>query len=110
MEITEPSWINLILQIPLAAVIVFVLIKFLEFTFKIINVFLEFLSEQRQLEREQIKEALGRLAEEIKNSNNNTIKNNIMEVAQLAEKVDSTISRIKFFERFYTDIEKNKEK
>lgn len=105
MSLDQPSWINLALQIPLALVIVFVLIKFLDFTLKIIKVFLEYLGEQRQLDRDQISEALGRLADEIKNSNTNIIRSSIQEVAQLTEKVDSTIGRIKFFERFFTDHE-----
>jgi len=108
MTLDQPSWVNLALQIPLALVIVFVLVKFLEFTIRIINLFLDYLREQRQLERDQMSDAIGRLAEEIKNSNTNIIRSSIQEVAQLTEKVDGTISRIKFFERFYTDMEDKK--
>lgn len=108
MELGQPSWVQLALQIPLALVIVFVLIKFLEFTLKLIHVFLDYLKEQRQLDRDQISEALGRLADEIKNNNTNIIRNSIQEVAQLTEKVDGTISRIKLFERLFENDERKK--
>lgn len=110
MDLGQPSWINLALQIPLALVIVFTIVKYLDFLWKLIDLFLKYLGEQRQQDRDQISASLGRLADEIKNSNTNIIRSSIQEVAQLTEKVDNTISRIKFFERFFTDLEMDKKK
>lgn len=99
MELSSPSWVNLALQVPLALVIVFLVIKFLDFTSKQTDAFMSYLAEQRQLDRDQINAALGRLADEIKNSNTSIIKSSIQEVAQLANRVDDTISKIKSLER-----------
>jgi len=99
MELSSPSWVNLALQVPLALVIVFLVIKFLDFTQKQTNAFMSYLAEQRKLDRDQISEALGRLADEIKNANTSIVKSSYQEMAQLAERVDKVIENAKEFQR-----------
>lgn len=96
MDVIPPnSWLNLVLQIPLAVVIVFLVIRFLAFVKEVITQFLEFQSAQQKMNREQMSESLARLAEEIKSSKTDTIK----EVSELTRRVDGVIDKALFLER-----------
>lgn len=94
-DLPAVSWINLALQIPLALVIVFLVIKFLSFVKDIIEKFLGHMATQQELNRQQMKESLTRLAEEIKGDRMETIK----EVANLTERVDAVLDKMIFGER-----------
>lgn len=91
-DLPEVSWINLVLQIPLAVVIVFLVIRFLAFVQAIVDKFLTHMETQQELNRQQIKDSISRLAEEIKGDRMETIK----EVANLTERVDSVLDKVMF--------------
>jgi len=85
MELPATSWVNLALQIPLALVIVFLVIRFLAHLEKLTDVMFKFLDVQQ----EKQSEALARLAEEIKTNRVDTVK----EVANLTQRVDAVIDK-----------------
>lgn len=112
-ELPAASWVNLALQIPLALVIVFLVIRFLLFLKDMFASFLASLARQDELNREFIREqqklnmdwidrmqvntntALGRLAEEIKANKSETIR----EVVALTQRVDGVIDKAIMLER-----------
>ena len=72
MSMSE-SALNLLLQIPLAGVVVFVVVVFLRYLREMTSQMLTFMSEQAETnrkflatQRQQMNEAIGRMAEEIK--------------------------------------------
>jgi len=97
-ELPAASWVNLALQIPLALVLVYVVVRFLMFLDKLMGSMFEFLDKQ------QIKhsEALGRLAEEIKQNRTDTLK----EVSALTQRVDSVIDKAIMLERLLPEARK----
>ena len=69
----DQSVINLLIQIPLAGIIVFLTIRFLDHLKELNKSMLEFISKESETnraflktQREQMNESVGRLAEEIK--------------------------------------------
>lgn len=120
MDLPTSSWVNLALQIPLALVIVFLVIRFLMFIKDMFTAFLNSLQEQDKLNRQFVSEqqklnidfidrmqaqtnaALARLAEEIKSNKNETIR----EVVQLTQRVDSVIDKAIMLERLLPESKK----
>lgn len=94
-DLPAASWINLALQIPLALVIVFLVIKFLSFIQDNTKQFLNFMQSQQEMNRNQMKESLSRLAEEIKADKTDMLK----EVSNLTQRVDSVIDKAIMLER-----------
>lgn len=84
-----PTWVVVAFQIPIALVMIFFIIRVLAFIEKIISNFLTYLEGQRELDRQQLKESLGRLADEISKTNVDSIK----ELASLTQRVDSVIDK-----------------
>jgi hypothetical protein len=99
VDFSQPSWVNLALQVPLALVIVYLTIKYLDHDLKKTEMFLSHLKEQRQLDRDQLSASLNRLTDEIKNNNTSIIKSSVQEVAQLVERVDNVIEKVNNKER-----------
>lgn len=91
MDLPATSWLNLALQIPLALVIVFLVVKFLQHLEKLTTAMFSF------LENQQVKqsESLGRLAEEIKSNRTDTVR----ELANLTQRVDGVIDKAIMLER-----------
>lgn len=91
MDLPATSWLNLALQIPLALVIVFLVVKFLQHLEKLTTAMFAF------LENQQVKqsESLGRLAEEIKSNRTDTVR----ELANLTQRVDGVIDKAIMLER-----------
>lgn len=85
MDLPATSWVNLALQIPLALVIVFLVIRFLAHLEKLTDTMFKFLDVQQQKQSE----SLARLAEEIKINRVDTVK----EVANLTQRVDAVIDK-----------------
>lgn len=100
MELPANSWVNLALQVPLALVIVFLVIRFLAHLEKNNKAMFDFLSDQ------QVKhnDALGRLAEEIKQNRTDTVR----ELANLTQRVDSVIDKAIMLERLLPEQRKIK--
>jgi len=91
------SWVNLALQIPLALVIVFLVVKFLEHLRHVQGITMAFITEQAKVnreflgtQREQMNVAVTRLAEEIKSNRMDVVK----EVSALTTMVDRSIDRL----------------
>lgn len=91
MELPANSWVNLALQIPLALVIVFLVIRFLSHLEKQNKEMFSFLATQQ----DKHDMALGRLAEEIKNTKTDTVR----ELANLTQRVDGVIDKAIMLER-----------
>lgn len=120
MDLPTASWVNMALQIPLALVIVFLVIRFLMFIKDMFTAFLAALKEQDELNRNFIREqqklsmdfldrtqigtnaALARLAEEIKSNKTETIR----EVVSLTQRVDGVIDKAIMLERLLPDNKK----
>lgn len=101
INIDTPTWVSLALQIPLALVIVFLVIRFLDHMKQIHESTLKFIEAQATVNREflgtqrqQMNEAITRLAEEIKTSKIDTVK----EVSTLTTQVDHTLERLLEFD------------
>lgn len=97
MNFDVPTWASLALQIPLALVIVFLVVKFLEHLRTVQETTLGFITEQARInreflgaQREQMNQAVTRLAEEIKNNKTEMVK----EVSALTTMVDRSIDRL----------------
>lgn len=97
INIDTPTWVSLALQIPLALVIVFLVIRFLDHMKTIHESTLKFIGEQAQVnreflgaQREQMNQSITRLAEEIKTNKMDTVK----EIATLTTTVDRSIDRL----------------
>lgn len=102
MDLPANSWQQLALQIPLALVIVVLTIYFLRHLKDSTKDMLAFMEKQLDLNRQfldtqqvQNREAIGRLAEEIKNNKTETIR----EVANLTARVDGVIDKAIILER-----------
>lgn len=102
MDLPAISWQQLALQIPLALVIVVLTIYFLRHLKDSTKDMLAFMEKQLDLNRQfldaqqvQNREAIGRLAEEIKNNKTETIR----EVANLTARVDGVIDKAIILER-----------
>lgn len=120
MDLPTASWVNLALQIPLALVIVFLVIRFLMFIKDMFTAFLTSLEKQDEQNRNFIREqqklsmdfldrtqiqtnaALARLAEEIKSNKTETIR----EVVQLTQRVDSVVDKAIMLERLLPENKK----
>lgn len=102
MDFPATTWINLALQIPLALVIVFLVVKFLQHLEKLTTAMFQF------LENQQIKqsESMARLAEEIKTNRTDTVR----ELANLTQRVDSVIDKAIMLERLLPDAKKRSER
>jgi hypothetical protein len=106
----ETQWINLLLQIPLAGIVVFLTIRFLKHLENVNKTMLEFIEKQEetnreflQAQRQQMNEAIGRLAEEIKANKYDTIK----EISALVNVVDKLLEKIdKIVERLVAGVTK----
>lgn len=95
MDLSAASWVNLALQIPLALVIVFLVIRFLAFVKEIITAFLEHLKDQRQLDRQQTSDSMNRLTDQLRQKSQDEIR----ELSALTQKVDGVIDKVIFVER-----------
>lgn len=102
MNLTGDTWLNLAIQIPLAMVIVFLVLKFLDHLKENNKAMLTFIGEQAEInrsflatQREQQQTALNHMAEEIRTSKTETIK----ELASLTNSVDKTIEKMLEMER-----------
>lgn len=111
MDLPAASWINLALQIPLALVIVFLTIRFLNHLKETTQQMLEFLKQQSDINRsflesqqKQHNEAISRLAEEIKGNKVDTVR----ELAALTQRVDAVIDKAIMLERLLPDTPKRK--
>lgn len=109
MDLPATSWQQLAWQIPLALVIVVLTIYFLRHLKDSTKDMLNFMEKQQDLNRQfleaqqdQTREAIGRLAEEIKNNKNETIR----EVAQLTARVDGVIDKAIMLERLLPEQKK----
>lgn len=109
INIDTPTWVSLALQIPLALVIVFLVIRFLDHMKTIHTSTLTFIMEQAQVnreflsaQREQMNAAVTRLAEEIKSNKLDTVK----EIATLTTQVDHTLERLLEFDNRLRDRER----
>lgn len=91
MDLPSNSWVNLALQVPLALVIVFLVIRFLVHLEKQNQAMFTFLASQQ--DKHDV--ALGRLAEEIKSNKTDTIR----ELANLTQRVDSVVDKAIMMER-----------
>lgn len=106
MELPAASWVNLALQIPLALVIVVLVVYFLKYLERANAQTLEFLTSQSEINREFIRvqqelhnQSIGRLAEEIKSSKVEMVK----EVSALTQRVDGVIDKAIMLERLLPD-------
>ena len=115
-ELSTPTWYQLALQIPLALVIVFLVIRFLAFVKEIIQAFLqslkeqdinnrEFISQQQDLNRifiasqqEHTNAAISRLAEELKANKVDTLK----ELSNLTQRIDNIIEKSMLYEKIFS--------
>ena len=107
LDFPATSWVNLALQVPLALVIVFLVIRFLGFIKEMVQAFLaalksqdennrKFIEDQTNQNREFIKEqqnhtnaAISRLAEEIKSNKTDMLK----ELSNLTQRVDGVLDK-----------------
>lgn len=98
MDLPAASWVNLALQIPLALVIVFLVIRFLSHLEKLTTAMFDF------LEKQQVKqgESIARLAEEIKANRTDMVR----ELANLTQRVDSVIDKAIMLERLLPESRK----
>lgn len=113
MELPSASWVNLALQIPLALVIVFLVIRFLLHLEKLNDKMFDFIGEQQdkqavtfEKQQENQANALGRLAEEIKSNRLDTVK----EVASLTGRVDAVIEKMLALQHLLMQQDNNKKK
>ena len=102
MELPAASWVNLALQIPLALVIVVLVVYFLKYLERATTQTLEFLKAQSEANQNFIRtqqelhsQSIGRLAEEIKNSKIEMVK----EISALTQRVDGVIDKAIMLER-----------
>lgn len=102
VDLPASSWQWLALQIPLALVIVFLTIYFLRHLKESTKDMLDFMQKQTdanqkfmETQQEQNRDAIGRLAEEIKNIKVESVK----ELSQLVMRVDSVIDKATIFDR-----------
>lgn len=103
MDIGSASWVNLALQIPLALVIVFLVIRFLAFVKELVKEFLDYLKEQRQLDRQQMSESINRLSDNIHEKSMDELK----EIAALTRQVDSVVDKVMIVERMTAGAKKS---
>jgi hypothetical protein len=109
MDLPGASWVQLALQIPLALVIVFLTIYFLKHLEKANQAMLDFMKSQAGVNQEFLKQAqlahnesISRLAEEIKNSKVETLR----ELSNLTQRVDGVIDKAIMLERLLPDSRK----
>lgn len=98
MELPAGSWVNIALQIPLALVIVFLVIRFLQHLEKLTAAMFAFLEYQQAKHGE----ALSRLAEELKNNRTEMVR----ELANLTQRVDGVIDKAIMLERLLPEAKK----
>ncbi len=111
MTLPAESWVNIALQIPLALVIVFLTIKFLNHLKENSQQMLEFLKQQSDLNRSYLEsqqklhnESISRLAEEIKGNRVDMVR----EISSLTQRVDGVIDKAIMLERLLPDTSKRK--
>jgi L-lactate utilization protein LutC len=100
-RIMTDNWIDVLLQVPLAGVVVFLTIRFLAHLEKTNKETLEFIAKQEDVnreflrtQREQMNNAIMKLAEEIKQNKYDSLK----EVSALTANIDRLIEKL--IERF----------
>ena len=114
MDLPAASWVQLALQIPLALVIVFLTIYFLKHLQESTTKMLDFMQKQSDKNQEflsvqqtQNRESLSRLAEEIKSSKIDMVK----ELVNLTQRVDGVVDKAIMMERLLPEVRRtNKER